>query len=90
MKAICIDELKEKLVELGFNENFFGESELTELGIKKNTIDELIFFCEVKKNEYWVDCPVSVRDDETKECAKKCNIFKKLLKELKVLKKSYY
>ena len=40
-------------------------------------------FCENKINDYWVDCPVSQRDDLAKEYAKKCSMFKKILKELK-------
>lgn len=80
------DIFKEKLAELellGFDGNYIDEQELEELHIVKGSIKEAMLFCEIKINEYWVDIPVSLRDEAAKECAKKCNVFKKILKELK-------
>jgi len=57
--------------------------ELKKLGFDESTTEEALMFCEIKINEYWVDCPVSQRDDLAKEYAKKCSMFKKILKELK-------
>ena len=58
-------------------------AELKQLGFEGSTTEEALMFCEIKINDYWVDCPVSQRDDIAKEYAKKCNIFKKIRKELK-------
>ena len=58
-------------------------AELKQLGFDGSTTEEALMFCEIKINDYWVDCPVSQRDDLSKEYAKKCSMFKKILKELK-------
>ena len=58
-------------------------AELKQLGFDGSTTEEALMFCEIKINDYWVDCPVSQRDDLAKEYAKKCNMFKKIRKELK-------
>jgi hypothetical protein len=58
-------------------------AELKQLGFEGSTTEEALMFCEIKINDYWVDCPVSQRDDLAKEYAKKCSMFKKILKELK-------
>lgn len=58
-------------------------AELKQLGFEGSTTEEALMFCEIKINDYWVDCPVSQRDDIAKEYAKKCNMFKKIRKELK-------
>ena len=58
-------------------------AELKQLGFDGSTTEEALMFCEIKINDYWVDCPVSQRDDLAKEYAKKCNMFKKILTELK-------
>lgn len=57
--------------------------ELKQLGFNGLTTEEALVFCEIKINDYWVDCPVSHRGDQEKEYAKKCNMFKKIRKELK-------
>jgi hypothetical protein len=74
-------ELLEKLTELGYKPNF--SKFVTELGVEPNTLKEALWFCEEKINEYWVDIPIGSRDEEAKEMAKKCSVFKKLRKEIK-------
>ncbi len=60
---------------------------LKELGFNGSNIEDALMYCEIKINEYWVDCPISERDGITKEYAKKCNEFKKIKKEIKNLTK---
>jgi hypothetical protein len=57
---------------------------LGELGFEGLTTDDALLFCEIKINDYWVDCPISERDDLAREYAKKCNLFKNIRKELKL------
>lgn len=59
--------------------------ELKQLGFIGSTKEEALLFCEIKINEYWVDCPVSERDELANEYAKKCTQFKKFRKELKLI-----
>ena len=60
---------------------------LKAFGFKGKTIDSALAFCEEKINEYWVDCPPSVRGDSEKEFAEYCGLFKSYLKILKRLNK---
>ena len=70
-------------------ENILKEKleELKAVGFEGNSLAEAKLFCAEQINEYWVDAPVSERDEEMKAYAKKCNEFKKILKELKKLEK---
>lgn len=58
-------------------------AELKQLGFEGRSVNGALLFCDLKINEYWVDIPRGLRDDLAKEYAKKCNMFKKIRKELK-------
>jgi len=60
---------------------------LKSFGFKGKTVTSAISFCEDKIDEYWVDCPVEVRNDGEKEYAEYCNLFKSYKKILSRLNK---
>jgi hypothetical protein len=45
-------------------------------GFTGNSIEEALSFCDEKINDYWVDIPVRIRDEECKEMAEYCTLFK--------------
>jgi hypothetical protein len=61
------------------SDDYFSSQEILDsikpFGFTGNSIEEALFFCDEKINDYWVDAPVRVRDEGMKEMAEYCTLF---------------
>jgi hypothetical protein len=59
-------------------------SDLLSSGFLGDTLVDALSFCELKENDYWVDCPVKHMDAEAKKYNSIRKIYTALIKRIKV------